>query len=162
MGTATISLGLAVAMLASTTDMVSVTGNEFNTRPPSAVARTERGCATARQFARLLATGRQEQIHTLFAPRAIWLTPGPAILHSAAEVKDFIPKVQAQIAAFGPIEEIPFSVLGGGNDCFVELAVKTAAQAKFRLTAIHHITTRADGKIIQLISYVRPGAMPGD
>lgn len=158
----------AVTGKGSPQTMLRVDGDELPTRPPLATGDSSTS-ETVKLFANYMANNQEQRLKELFAAKSVWLTPSGVVLHGPEEISQFLAKVVAMQAAklaeaklpagSDTVEEIPFSILGSGHDYFIELAVKTPFDKNFELTGASHLTLDDSGKIVQVISYVRPRAV---
>jgi hypothetical protein len=148
--------------------MLRVDGDELPTRPPLATGDASTN-ETVKLFAHYMAANQEQKLKELFAANSVWLTPSGVVLHGPEEIGQFLAKVVAMQAAklaeaklpagSDSVEEIPFSILGSQHDYFIELAIKTPFDKNFELTGATHLTLDDSGKIIQVISYLRPRAV---
>lgn len=149
-------LTTAIALSAPASAQVSAypTGDVFDAPPPAADARGKPACAPAQRYLDLTAAGRYDQLGSLFADDAVFVTPIGKVLHGAAEInafyKNFLPTLKPR--------NVPISFIADGNECVMELVTATNADnyAKYRLAAIDHFTVNKEGKIRHMVVYLRP------
>ena len=129
-------------------------GDVFDTPPPAASARGRRACKVAQRYVDLTAAEKYDQLGSLFADDAVFLTPVGTVLRGPKEIGDFyaglLPKIKPR--------NVPISFIADGAECIMELvsATNLDGYAKYRLAAIDHFTVNRQGKIQQLVVYLRP------
>lgn len=155
------SLAIAALTLASMTATANVSlhpeADIFDAAPPAASAKGKRACAVAQRYVDLIAAERYDQVGTLFADDAVFVTPVGKVLHGAADIGrfygDLMPKLKPR--------NVPISFMADGNECIMELVTATNMDnyAKYRLAAIDHFTVNKQGKIRHMVVYLRPQSL---
>lgn len=146
----------AVAAIVPAVADVSVypTGDVFDAPPRAASARGKRACQVAQRYVDLTAAEKYDQLGSLFAEDAVFVTPIGTVLRGAAEIGNFyatfLPKLKPR--------NVPISFIADGNECVMELVTATNMDnyAKYRLAAIDHFTVNRQGKIRHMVVYLRP------
>ncbi len=149
------ALGL-ISTAAMADSVPRITADRFVTPPTVFVSENKRVCASGRKIAEYLRAGKLNRIPELLADNAVWLAPTGDVLKGPEGARAAIAKTEQQIANLPPVDELPLSMFGEGHDCYMELAVKPANQTEYRLTAAMHIVENDAGKIVELVSYLRP------
>jgi hypothetical protein len=122
--------------------------------PPSASADGKPACAVARQYVERINAGRYDEVSSLFAPDAVFLTPTGAVLTGREQIGQFYKSLLGQLRP----AVVPISFIADGRECVMELAAVTQHDAprQYRLAAIDHFTVGADGLVAHMIVYLRP------
>ena len=132
-------------------------GDVFDAPPPAASTRGKRACKPAQRYIDLTAAGQYDQLGSLFADDAVFVTPIGTVLHGAAEIgefyKTFLPKLKPR--------NVPITFIADGNECVMALVTATNLDnyAKYRLAAIDHFTVNRQGKIRHMVVYLRPHSL---
>ncbi len=147
---------LAAVVATSAIGQTKIDGDVFASPPPVAKVAGKPACQPAKTYVDLLNAQRWSEIAPLFAPDAVFLTPLNSVLRGRAEIDDLyrksVPKHDFAI--------VPVSFTAEGSECFMELAFKSAelGSDKYTLFDVYHFSLDPDGKIAQLIVYLRPNA----
>ena len=135
-----------------------VVSDVFPTKPEAATVHGK-SCEVAKRYVDLTNAKQYGELHTLFAEDAVFLTPVGKVLRGSKEIGAFYSTMIESLGA----DLVPISFISDGADCVMELAARTkndkAAGKGFQLSAIDHFTVNAEGKIIHMIVYVRPGRL---
>ena len=152
---------LAASIMLSATASAQVSihprGDVFDAPPPAATTRGKRACEPAQRYVDLIAAERYDQLGTLFADDAVFVTPIGTVLHGPTEIGDFynsfLPKIKPR--------NVPISFIADGDECVMELVTATNLDnyAKYRLAAIDHFTVNKQGKIRHMVVYLRPQSL---
>ena len=102
----------------------------------------------------LIAAERYDELGTLFADDAVFLTPIGKVLRGPAEIGDFY---KAFLPTIKP-RNVPITFIADGDECVMELVTATNLDdyAKYRLAAIDHFTVNKQGKIGHMVVFLRP------
>lgn len=148
----------ALATIACTSAVAQVsvypTGDVFDAPPPAASARGKRPCQVAQRYMDLTAAEKYDQLGSLFADDAVFVTPIGTVLRGPADIGNFyatfLPKIKPR--------NVPISFIADGAECIMEIvsATNLDGYAKYRLSAIDHFTVNKQGKIRHLVVYLRP------
>lgn len=130
-----------------------ILGDWFATRPPAATVHGK-SCEVAQRYVDIINAKRYGELKTLFADAAVFLTPVGKVLHGPQEIDAFY---QTMIGALQP-DIVPVSFISDGAHCVMELVAQTRQDAGkgYQLSAIDHFTVNAEGKIENMIVYLRP------
>ncbi len=134
----------------------AITGNFLAARPAESAGAGAPRCVASRKMAHYVATEQEPEIASLFAPDGLWLSPTGAEWLGRDMIAAGLAKGKALAAARPPLAHVPFSVVGDGRDCFIELAIESAPGGSFRIASIIHVTEDGKGKITRAITYLRP------
>lgn len=132
-------------------------GDVFDTPPPAASTRGKRACQPAQKYVDLIAAGRYDQLGSLFADDATFVTPIGKVLHGPAAIGEFymgfLPTIKPR--------NVPISFIADGNECVMELVTATNMDnyEKYRLAAIDHFTIDKHGKIRHMVVFLRPQSL---
>jgi len=131
----------------------------FDSPPSAASAHGKRACAPAQRYVELIAAERYDEVGTLFADDAVFVTPVGKVLHGSAEIRKFYADLMPKLKP----RNVPISFIGDGDECIMELVTATNLDnyAKYRLAAIDHFTVNEQGKIRHMVVYLRPQSMQG-
>jgi hypothetical protein len=126
----------------------------FDSPPPAASAHGKRACAPAQRYVELIAAERYDEVGTLFADDAVFVTPIGKVLHGSTEIGKFYAELMPKLKP----RNVPISFIADGDECIMELVTATNLDdfAKYRLAAIDHFTVNKQGKIRHLVVYLRP------
>jgi len=127
----------------------------FDTIPKAAHPSPGLACAAAHAYVELIKAGRYNEIGSLFATDAIFLSPDGNIYRGRDEITGFYGKFLGHVKP----EIIPLSFIGENNECIMELASRTNPEGKFRVGAIDHFTVDASGKVKRMVVFLRPAAI---
>ena len=153
--TAAMALAIPAAALAQVS--VHPTGDVFDTAPPAASARGKRACQPAQKYIDLTAAGHYDQLGSLFADDATFVTPIGTVLHGPTAIGNFylgfLPTIKPR--------NVPISFIADGDECVMELVTATNMDnyAKYRLAAIDHFTVDKRGKIRHMVVFLRPQSL---
>ena len=130
--------------------------DELASKPPAASAQGKPACAPAKTYVDRINAGQYDQISSLFAPDAVFLTPTGQILTSREQIGQFYQKLLGRLQP----AIVPISFIGDGRDCVMELVAATQLDkhARYRLSAIDHFTVNDAGLIAHMVVYLRPQA----
>ena len=136
----------------------AVVGDLFDARPRAATVHG-RSCEVAQLYVELINSKRYDELHTLFAANAVFLTPVGKVLQGPRDIGEFY---KSMVGSLQP-DIVPVSFISDGDACVMELAAKTNRDdgEGYRLSAIDHFTVNAEGKIINMIVYLRPDRQRG-
>jgi hypothetical protein len=131
----------------------------FDSPPPAASAHGKRACAPAQRYVELIAAVRYDEVGTLFADDAVFVTPIGKVLHGSTDIGKFYAELMPKLKP----RNVPISFIADGDECIMELVSATNLDnyGKYRLAAIDHFTVNKQGKIRHLIVYLRPQSMQG-
>lgn len=151
------ALALSVPVSASAQVSVHPSGDVFDTPPPAASTRGKRACQPAQKYIDLTAAGHYDQLGSLFADDATFVTPTGSVLHGSKAIGDFY---MAFLPTLKP-RNVPISFIADGNECVMELVTATNMDnyAKYRLAAIDHFTVDKQGKIRHMVVFLRPQSL---
>lgn len=148
----------AVALLCAQGALAApvITSDFFASKPPAATVHGK-SCEVAQRYVDIINAGKYGELKTLFADDAVFLTPVGKVLHGPQEIGDFY---TSMIGALTP-DIVPVSFISDGPACVMELVAKTVKYADkgYQLSAIDHFTVNAEGKIANMIVYVRPHSL---
>lgn len=156
-GSAILAVALALSATASAQVSIHPSGDIFDAPPPAASTRGKRACEPAQRYLDLIAAGRYDQLGTLFAADAVFVSPVGKVLHGPAEIDDFykafLPKIKPR--------NVPITFIADGDECVMELVTATTLDnyAKYRLAAIDHFTVNKQGKIGHMVVFLRPQSL---
>lgn len=126
----------------------------FDKRPQPAVPTKGSACEVAAAYVHIVEGGGGAKIVPLFAPDAEFLGPEERVLRGREEIGAFYAKVPKLV-----LDAVPISFVDRGNECFMELAVRSQSGPNaYRLLAIDHFTIDKDRLISRLAIYFRPTA----
>lgn len=152
-------LAASIALSATASAQVSIhpRGDVFDAAPPAATTRGKRACKPAQRYVDLIAAERYDQLGTLFADDAVFVTPIGTVLHGPAEIGDFY---KAFLPTIKP-RNVPITFIADGDECVMALVTATNLDnyAKYRLAAIDHFTVNKEGKIRHMVVYLRPQSL---
>lgn len=132
-------------------------GDVFDTEPPAASTRGKRACQPAQKYVDLIAAGRYDQLGSLFAADATFVTPIGKVLHGPAAIGDFymgfLPTIKPR--------NVPITFIADGDECVMELVTATNMDnyEKYRLAATDHFTVDKHGKIRHMVVFLRPQSL---
>lgn len=132
-------------------------GDVFDTPPKAASSKGKPACAVAQKYVDLTAAGRYDELGSLFADDAVFVTPKATVLRGPAEIGAFYAKFLPTIKP----KNVPISFIADGAECVMELVTATNLDnyAKYRLAAIDHFTVNKQGKIVHMVVYLRPQSL---
>lgn len=126
----------------------------FDKKPQAAVPTKGSACEVAADYVHIVEGGGGTKIVPLFAPDAEFMGPEERVLRGREEIGGFYAKVPKLV-----LDAVPISFVDRGNECFMELAVRSqSGPTAYRLLAIDHFTVNKDRLISRLIIYFRPSA----
>ncbi|HUD90849.1 nuclear transport factor 2 family protein [Sphingobium sp.] len=124
----------------------------FHKRPQAAVPTQGSSCEIASDYVDIVESGGGVKIVPLFAADAEFLGPEERVLRGRGEISAFYAKVPKLV-----LGAVPISFVDRGNECFMELAVRSqSGPTVYRLLAIDHFTIDKDRRISRLVIYFRP------
>ena len=153
----TAAIVLAIPAVASAQVSIHPPGDVFDTPPPAATTRGKRACLPAQKYVDLIAAERYDQLGSLFADDATFVTPIGKVLHGSAAIGDFymgfLPTIKPR--------NVPITFIADGDECVMELVTATNMDnyAKYRLAAIDHFTVDKRGKIRHMVVFLRPQSL---
>lgn len=154
---AILAASIVLSAMASAQVSTYPRGDVFDAPPPAASARGKRACKPAQRYIDLTAAGQYDQLGSLFADDAVFVTPIGTVLHGPAEIgefyKTFLPKIKPR--------NVPITFIADGDECVMALVTATNLDnyAKYRLAAIDHFTVNKKGKIRHMVVYLRPQSL---
>jgi hypothetical protein len=108
--------------------------------------------ALAERYVDTTNRGAYSEIGDLFAPDAVFLTPGGQELHGRDAIRsfysEFLPTITPQIRLASWFEN--------GNECVFEIAARISSHPEEFLGAIDHFTVGPDGLATRLVVFTRP------
>jgi hypothetical protein len=126
----------------------------FDKKPQAAVPNKGSACEIAADYVHIVEAGGGTKIVPLFAPDAEFMGPEERVLRGREEIGSFYAKVPKLV-----LDAVPISFVDRGNECFMELAVRSqSGPTVYRLLAIDHFTINKDRLISRLVIYFRPNA----
>jgi hypothetical protein len=130
-----------------------ITSDFFTSKPPAATVHGK-SCEVAQRYVDITNAGKYGELKTLFADDAVFLTPVGKVLHGPQEIGAFY---SSMVGSLKP-DIVPVSFISDGPACVMELVAKTNKDADngYQLSAIDHFTVNAEGKITNMIVYLRP------
>jgi hypothetical protein len=151
-----VAMAASIVLPTAASAQVSVhaPGDVFDAPPPAASTRGKRACAPAQRYVDLIAAERYDELGTLFADDAVFLTPIGKVLHGPREIGDFY---KAFLPTIKP-RNVPITFIADGDECVMELVTATNLDnyARYRLAAIDHFTVNKQGKIRHMVVFLRP------
>jgi hypothetical protein len=128
----------------------------FPEKPQRAVPTKGSACEIAEQYVNIVESGGGAKVVALFAPDAEFVGSLNRVMRGREEIAGFYAQVPGLVA-----DAVPISFVDRGNECFMELAVKTVAdgEGRYRLAAIDHFTINSQRQIRRLVIFLRP-ALP--
>jgi hypothetical protein len=135
-----------------------ITSDFFTSKPPAATVHGK-SCEVAQRYVDIINTKQYGELKTLFATDAVFLTPVGKVLHGRQEIDAFYTSMVGSLAP----DIVPVSFISDGAHCVMELVAQTRQEAGkgHHLSAIDHFTVNAEGKITNMIVYLRPHRLPG-
>lgn len=145
----------AIALLCAQVALAApvITSDFFTSKPPAATVHGK-SCEVAQRYVDIINAGKYGELKTLFADDAVFLTPVGKVLRGAQEIGAFY---TSMIGSLQP-DIVAVSFISDGPACVMELVARTNNDTDkgYQLSAIDHFTVNAEGKIANMIVYVRP------
>lgn len=140
-------------------EMPILKGDIFDKKPAAADASGKPACAAAKKYVDLINAGRYSELGSLWADDGVFLAPDGKFRKGPKEITAFY----AEFLSRAKPDIVPISFMADGNECVMELAAKTSETGRpnaYVLGAIDHFTVNAEGKVVQMIPYMRPKPAP--
>jgi hypothetical protein len=129
-------------------------GDTYVGVPAKADATGIPACRTAAKYVEYVEKGEYDKISGLFADNAIFVKPKAELSRGRAEIHKFY---MGYIAPMKP-KIVPVRYDGVGQNCYLTLTTMMSKGAKsgYVLASIDHFIMNPDGKVGELVVYVRP------